>query len=96
MLLLSGAQAYWGLGKLRALIVDEFDSDPDDPEDPSHYYQVAARLQPVEYRLDGTRVKRVEPKTPEREAKLEQEAQEKRDRLLSDLHGGKRKMKFAG
>lgn len=90
------AQAYWGLGKLAALSRDEFESDPDDPDDPSHYYALAARLQPVEYQLDGTRIRRVEPNTPEREARREAEAKERRERFLSDVQAGNRQMRYAG
>ena len=90
------AQAYWALGKVHALTVDEFDSDPDDPADPSHYYELASRLQPAQYRLDGTRVKWVEPMTPEREIKLQKEAKDKREKLISDLQQGKRSLNYAG
>ena len=90
------AQAYWGLGKLAALSVDEFESDPDDPADPSHMYALAARLQPAEYKLDGTRVRRIEHQTPEREARIEAEAKARREKFLEDVKEGNRQMKFAG
>jgi hypothetical protein len=51
------AQAYWGLGKARAVGVDEFDSDPEDPADPSHCYAQASALRPSEFMPDGTRVR---------------------------------------
>mmetsp|Transcript_37570 Transcript_37570/g.103680 ORF Transcript_37570/g.103680 Transcript_37570/m.103680 type:complete len:273 (-) Transcript_37570:232-1050(-) len=87
------AQAYWAMGKLAALTVDEFESDPDDPNDPSHHYAVAARLQPAQYLLDGTRQRRVEPGSEERKAK---EAQEKREALMAGIKDGSRQMKYAG
>ena len=37
------AVAYWALGKVRAESIDEFDSDPEDPNDPSHCYEQAAK-----------------------------------------------------
>lgn len=37
------AQAYWALGKVHAASRDEFDSDPDDEEDPQHFYEKAVR-----------------------------------------------------
>ena len=86
------AQAYWALGQVRAIGVDEWDSDPDDPRDPSHCYEHAARLQPTEFRPDGTRVKRVEPRTPESVEREEREARERRQRVLQELRDGTRKM----
>jgi hypothetical protein len=90
------AQAYWALGNVRALGADEWEGDPDDPNDPSHCYAHAARLQPDEFRLDGTRVRRVEPNTPEREAERERKAGERRERLLRDLKEGRQDFKYAG
>jgi tetratricopeptide (TPR) repeat protein len=84
------AQAYWSLGKMRAVGRDEWESDPDDPRDPSHCYEQAARLNPTEYHADGTRTKRVEPMTPEREEREEREAKERRERVLGELREGKR------
>ena len=90
------AQAYWALGKVRADGVDEWDSDPEDPNDPSHCYEHAARLKPDEFRPDGTRVKRVEPMTPEREEREDREARERRQRVLEELRDGTRTMSVAG
>mmetsp|Transcript_29931 Transcript_29931/g.72884 ORF Transcript_29931/g.72884 Transcript_29931/m.72884 type:complete len:263 (+) Transcript_29931:52-840(+) len=90
------AHAYWGMGKVGSLALDEFDADPDDPADPSRFYAIAAKLQPKEFQLDGTRVRQVEPKTPEREAKIEQEAKERREQFVRDLNEGNQKMKYAG
>ena len=90
----NSAQAYWALGKVRAVGIDEFDSDPDDPRDPSHCYEHAARLQPVEFQPDGTRVKRVEAKTPEREQREEREARERRQQVLAELRDGTRKLNY--
>lgn len=92
----TSAQAYWHLGQVRAVGVDEWESDPDDPHDPSHCYEHAARLKPDEFRPDGTRVKRVTPKTPEAEEKEEKEAKERRQRVLQELQDGTRKMSVAG
>ena len=92
----ASAQAYWHLGQVRAVGVDEWESDPDDPHDPSHCYEHAARLKPDEFRPDGTRVKRVTPKTPEAEEKEEKEAKERRQRVLQELQDGTRKMSVAG
>jgi len=88
------AQAYWALGKVRAVGVDEWDSDPEDPRDPSHCYEHAARLQPAEFRLDGTRVKLTEPMTPEREEREAREAQERRHHVLQQLRDGTRSVDF--
>ena len=55
------AQAYWALGKVLARTRDEFDSDPEDPEDPSHFYELAAALKPLEFGPDGSRTRRVKP-----------------------------------
>lgn len=62
------AQAYWSLGKLLARGVDEFDSDsdPNAPDDPSLLFEQAARLNPMNFNSDGTRVRPVELRTPER------------------------------
>ena len=90
------AQAYWALGKVRAKGLDEWDSDPEDPKDPSHCYEHAARLQPAEFQPDGTRIKRVEPMTPEREEREEREAREKRQQVLRDLNDGTRSLNVAG
>lgn len=90
------AQAYWGLGKVRADGIDEWDSDPDDPNDPSHCYEQAAKLQPAEFKPDGTRVRRVEPMTPEREERRDEEARERRQRVLQELKDGTRTMNVAG
>lgn len=89
------AQAYWALGKLRATQVDEWDSDPDDPNDPSHFYEKASRLQPNEFKLDGTRTRRVEPKTPEREEREEREARARRQKILADIKEGRETLKYA-
>ena len=89
------ARAYWALGKVRAKNIDEWDSDPDDPNDPSHYYAQAARLQPAEFQEDGSRVRRVEPMTPEREEREEREAHERRQRILTELKDGTRKLSYA-
>ena len=88
------AQAYWALGKVRAMGVDEWEADPEDPRDPSHCYEHAARLQPAEFMPDGTRVKRVEPRTPEREAAEEAQAHERRQRVLRELSDGTRSLKL--
>lgn len=89
------AQAYWALGKVRAKGVDEWDSDPDDPNDPSHCYEQASRLQPGEFMPDGTRVRRLEPMTAEREAREAREARERREKVLDDLREGRQTLKYA-
>ena len=88
------AQAYWALGKVRAVDIDEFDSDPSDPRDPFHCYEHAARLKPDEFQPDGTRVKRVEPMTPEREEREEREARERRQQVLAELKDGRRTLNY--
>ena len=90
------AAAYWALGKVRALQVDEFESDPDDANDPSHQYAMAHKLHPSQFRLDGSRVRRIEPMSPEKEARLNAEAAERRQRILDELKDGRRKLKVAG
>lgn len=92
----ASAQAYWALGKARAVGVDEWDSDPEDPLDPSHCYARAHALQPTEFKLDGTRVRRVEPMTPEREAREAAEASARRKRVLEELRDGTRTFNVAG
>lgn len=89
------AQAYWAMGRIHAKNVDEWDSDPDDPNDPSHFYQMAAQLQPTNFKPDGTRVRVVEPKTPESEARQESEAKTRRAKLLEELKDGTRTLKYA-
>ncbi|KAL3920249.1 MAG: hypothetical protein SGPRY_005323 [Prymnesium sp.] len=89
------AQAYWGLGKVAQMTVDEFDSDPEDPNDPSHFFEIAAKLRPDEYQLDGTRQRKIEPKTPEKEAEQEAEAKRRRDKFLEDAKAGKHNVKYA-
>ena len=90
------AHAYWALGKVRASTRDEFESDPEDPSDPSHMYELASSLLPNEFQPDGTRVKRVEPMTPERQEREEQEAKERRQRVLQEWKDGTRPMRVAG
>jgi tetratricopeptide (TPR) repeat protein len=90
------AVAYWALGKVRAAGIDEFDSDPEDPNDPSHCYEQAAQLQPDEFRPDGTRFRKMEPMTPEREEREEAEARERRQQVLKEWQDGTRSMNVAG
>ena len=52
--------------------------------------------QPDEFNADGTRVRRVEPMTPEREAQQEEEAKERRQRVLQELKDGTRTLNVAG
>ena len=89
------AQAYWALGKVRSRSVDEWDSDPDDPADPSHCYETAARLRPEEFQPDGGRVRRVEPRTPELEAREEADARDRRQQLLQQMQEGTRTLSYA-
>lgn len=89
------AQAYWALGKVRAKSVDEFDADPDDPMDPSHCYEQAARLQPEGFKADGTRVRKIEPRTPEVEEREKEETKARRERVLAELKAGTRTFKYA-
>ena len=84
------AQAYWALGKVLARTRDEFDSDPEDPDDPSHFYELAASLRPVEFGADGSRTRRVKPELSA------QEVQAKREAVMHDLKTGKRRVRIAG
>jgi hypothetical protein len=88
------AQAYWALGKVRAEGYDEWESDPDDVDDPSHCYAQAAALQPTEFQLDGTRIRRIEPMTPEREEEQNRRAIERRQRILQELKDGTRSLDY--
>jgi hypothetical protein len=91
------AQAYWSLGKLLARGVDEFDSDSDTnaPDDPSLLFEQAARLNPMNFKPDGTRVRLVELRTPEVEQREEREVQKRRERILDEMHEGKHSFKYA-
>ena len=91
------AQAYWSLGKLLARGVDEFDSDsdPNAPDDPSLLFEQAARLNPMNFKPDGTRVRLVELRTPEVEQREEREVQKRRERILDEMHEGKHSFKYA-
>ena len=75
---------------------DEWDSDPLDDDDPSGFYEVAALLQPDSYFADGSRVRQFEPMTPEREEKLEAEAEARREQFLAGLQSGDGKVRYAG
>ena len=121
------AQAYWALGKVHAASRDEFDSDPDDEDDPEHFYEKAVRLppctpglrarlvaspsmipictvplntqaalKPETFSADGSRIRLIEPMTPERETRLEDEAQGRREAFLAGLNGGSTRMRVAG
>ena len=39
---------------------------------------------------------KTEPMTPEREMKIQKEAKDKREKLISDLQQGKRSLNYAG
>ena len=75
---------------------DEWESDPLDELDPVHFYERAAALEPGTYKADGSRTAKVEPMTPEREAREKKESAERREQLLKDMRSGKFKTRFAG
>lgn len=74
--------------------VDEWDSDPEDPADPSHCYEQAALLQPSQYKTNGQRVRPIEPMTPEREELERKEVRKRRQQLLVDLKEGKKTVNY--
>lgn len=89
------AQSYWALGKLHADGRDEFESDPEDEADPTQFYERAAALRPDEYGADGSRIRRVEPNTPEREERLDREGRERREAFLQGMKDGTRTVNYA-
>ena len=90
------AQAYWALGKVHATGRDEFEADPDDPDDPGRFYEIAARLQPETFFADGARIRLVEPMTPQREADLDAEAKARREAFAADVQSGSTRVRYAG
>ena len=67
----------------------------EDEADPTQFYERAAALRPDEYGADGSRIRRVEPNTHEREERLDREGRERREAFLQGMKDGTRTVNYA-
>lgn len=61
-----------------------------------HLARTQAMLKPETFSADGSRIRLIEPMTPERETRLDGEAQGRREAFLAGLNGGSTRMRVAG